>query len=228
MAQAPKPSARYQELLSVYQQLHKEGLPSQRIDPSEMFAGTSLLPHITRIKSLLEETESTSILDYGCGKGLIYTKRDFTLPSGEHIGSLQEYWGATSLRLYDPGYPPHASKPTGQFDAVICTDVLEHIPEDDIRWVLDELFGYAGKLVFANIAAYPASKTLPDGENAHATVRPAEWWSACIAAAAQRRPVDYLFLVTSKGGRGIINKLRGRRSGVAAITNRNSWRTVSR
>ena len=60
-------------------------------------------------------------------------------------------------------------------------DVLEHCPEQDLRWIVAEIFGFANRFVFANVASYEAMTTLPNGENAHCTVRPSEWWNAVFA-----------------------------------------------
>ncbi len=66
-----------------------------------------------------------------------------------------------AIALYDPAYTPYMALPQGKFTmASICTDVLEHCPEQDIPWILSELFSYATRFVFANIACYPAKKTL--------------------------------------------------------------------
>jgi hypothetical protein len=66
--------------------------------------------------------------------------------------------------------------------------VLEHCPEEDIGWILDELFAFARKFVFANIACFPARKLLPSGGNAHCTVKPAKWWEEVIGRAARAKP----------------------------------------
>jgi hypothetical protein len=66
---------------------------------------------------------------------------------------------------------PFSALPEGRFDGVVCTDVLEHCPEEDLPWIVGELFGYARLFVFANVACYPAAKKLPNGENAHCTIR---------------------------------------------------------
>jgi hypothetical protein len=78
--------------------------------------------------------------------------------------------------------------PGNSFDGVISTDVLEHCPEDDLPWIVQELFDLADKFVFASIAGYPARKKLPDGENAHCTVRPLSWWTQLFNRAAADRP----------------------------------------
>ncbi len=84
---------------------------------------------------------------------------------------------------------------------MISTDVLEHITEPDLPWILDELFGYANKFVFANIACYPAKKSLPNGKNAHCTVREPDWWRGMIHAVAMRHTdVSYFFSLATRTG----------------------------
>jgi hypothetical protein len=83
---------------------------------------------------------------------------------------------------------PFSEAPKQKFDGVVCTDVLEHCPEEDIGWIIEDLFGYATRFVFATVACYPASKHLPSGENAHVTIRSPEWWEVPFAAAAARYP----------------------------------------
>ncbi|MDZ7826030.1 MAG: hypothetical protein U5R48_08495 [Gammaproteobacteria bacterium] len=71
---------------------------------------------------------------------------------------------------------------------MISTDVLEHIPEEDIGWVLDDLFGHAGKFVYVVAACYPAKKIMPDGTNAHCTLQSPTWWEGQMRMAAARNP----------------------------------------
>ncbi len=110
--------------------------------------------------------------------------------------NIQSYWGVEQVYCYDPAYPPLSHRPGWRFDGVICTDVLEHCPEEDIPWILGEIFAYARRFVFANIASYPAEKVLPNGENAHCTVRPVEWWLDRVREVAPQVP--FQVVVTSK------------------------------
>jgi hypothetical protein len=86
---------------------------------------------------------------------------------------------------------------------VVSTDVLEHCPEEDIGWIVDEMFGFAEQFVFANVACFPAKKRLPTGENAHCTIRPPDWWAALVRGVAARRPgiVWEFWVETLKDGR---------------------------
>jgi len=189
------PSARYRELVGLYQRMHVDG--GSGIPAVDMFAGKSLAPHLAKIKSAVRQTGATSLLDYGCGKGLLYRSRDIQLPGGERIASVRDYLGADTIACYDPAVQEFMIMPEGQFDGVISTDVLEHCPEDDLPWIVDEMFSKARKFVYANVAAFAALKTLPNGENAHCTVRPASWWGELVAPIAARYPhVLYQFAVS--------------------------------
>ena len=65
---------------------------------------------------------------------------------------------------------------------MISTDVLEHIPEADLGWVLREMFSKAEKMVFLNVACFPALKKLKDGSNAHVSIFSTEDWIQFVAS----------------------------------------------
>lgn len=156
------------QLIEQYKIMHKnEGT----------FAGTSLLPHLDRIYTLVKKYQCKSLLDYGCGKGVLYKHQEqpIVLESGVSGHSVTELLGVSAC-LYDPAYLPYAIKPSARFDIVICTDVLEHIPELEVPGVIEDLFNYAKDCLYVSISTRTAKKTLPNGENAHCTVKPASWW----------------------------------------------------
>jgi hypothetical protein len=183
-----RPSARYKQLLGFYQTLHREGDPAKGQSPQETFDGRSLPPQAWRIKCLIDMHGARTLLDYGAGKGLPYRVSPFILPDGTTAHDLKTYWGISSVTLYDPGYAPHSALPTGKFDAVISTDMLEHCSEEDLHWILAEMFGFASKFLFANVASFPAKKTLPDGTNAHCTIKPVAWWQQLFIDVARHHP----------------------------------------
>src|SRR5687767_11736248 len=189
------PSPRYRRLIEQYKLMHVDGETRLGIPPDQTFTGQSLPEQAPHIKRLIERTRAQSILDYGSGKGQQYWPRR-VVDSQMHIEhpDIRSYWGITEIRCFDPGYEPLSELPGGTFDGVICTDVLEHCPEEDIAWILGELFAFARKFVFANIACFPARKTLPSGGNAHCTVKPVRWWQEEIEGAARGNPaVSYEF-----------------------------------
>lgn len=179
------PSPRYRALHELYRQMHLEGETTLGIPGHQTFPGLSLMPHAKRIKRLIERTGACTILDYGSGKGQQYGVRPLQIEGEGTWHNLVDYWEIAAVYCYDPNYEPFSRMPSARYDGVICTDVLEHCPEEDLPWILGEIFGFAGRFVFSNVACYPARKRLPNGENAHCTIRPPEWWRALIESASQ-------------------------------------------
>jgi hypothetical protein len=78
--------------------------------------------------------------------------------------------------------------------------VLEHCPEQDIDWIVGEMFGYANSMLFCTISCQPAVKSLPTGENAHITVREPVWWQQVFARLGSAHPeVRYVALCYGHG-----------------------------
>jgi hypothetical protein len=202
------PSPRFAELTRLYAEMHRDGDERNGIPAADMFSGISLLPVAPKIKRLVEATGARGVLDYGCGKASQYAA-PYVDPNQLTYPSIVAYWGVDQVACYDPAYGPFSALPMGKFDGVICTDVLEHCPEEDMPWIVDELFAYANMFVFANVACYPAHKLLPNGENAHCTIRPPEWWEQLFnETAARHHGVDWEVwvanLLNDGSGKGMI------------------------
>lgn len=120
---------------------------------------------VDEIADLVKRHKARTLLDYGCGKGHQYT-----------FHKQHKAWGNIMPHLYDPGYLPHASRPHGNFDGVICTDVMEHVPHIHVPWVMRDALCYVAKFAFFCIFTEPSKATLPDGRNAHLTVKPVGYW----------------------------------------------------
>jgi len=132
------------------------------------FHGLSVLQHQHYIGQFIKITNSKTLLDFGCGRGDAYRS-----PHKVH-----HQWGLSrkDVRLYDPAFKRDDMLPVGKFDVVICSDVLEHIPEDEVEAFVTRLFSYTKRGVWASVCCRPAKKTFPDGTNLHVTVKPFEWW----------------------------------------------------
>lgn len=139
---------------SEYKELHSKGA----------FSGYSVLAYTEDIRLLVKNTSSRTILDYGSGKGHQYSKK-----------KTDVYWGAV-VDCYDPGYEPLNSLPNKTYDGVICTEVMEHIPEEEIDDAMRNIFDRADKFVFFSIALRPASKRFANGQNVHVTLKTPMWW----------------------------------------------------
>jgi SAM-dependent methyltransferase len=175
----------------MYARMHEEGEAQLGLSAEQTFPGSSLLRHIEPVKRLVEQTGARTVLDYGCGKGHQYRPMEILL-DGRHVADgIAEYWDVDEVRCYDAGYAPYRELPAGSFDGVISTDVLEHCPEEDLAWIVSEIFAFARRFVFLNVACFPANKHLPDGSNAHITVRPAQWWNALVSEAGAAKDLAW-------------------------------------
>jgi len=177
------PSKDYSELVTAYQILHTVGNKKQK--GHSIFAGISLCDHLASITEIIRKEKARSLLDYGCGKGWLYSKEKCKrLPlnkKGEKLKNpLQDLWQLDFHALYDPGYEEFRTLPKGKYDAVICTDVIEHIDEKDAPWVLEEIFTFAKKFVYVTIACYEAKKTFDNGRNVHVNVKKPDYWNKLL------------------------------------------------
>jgi 2-polyprenyl-3-methyl-5-hydroxy-6-metoxy-1,4-benzoquinol methylase len=137
-----------------YRQMHADG----------HFRGYSCTLHTSEIKKLIKQHKAKTLLDYGCGKGEQYTKGNMHIELG------------IMPTLYDPYCVDHSKEPEGKFDGVICCDVLEHVPADDLAGVIQRIYALSKKFIFFTICTRPAKKLLPDGRNCHLTIMAeAEW-----------------------------------------------------
>lgn len=135
------------------------------------FHGLSIVQHSRVIGKLINRLGAKTILDYGCGRGDAYKQ-----PHRLHRDWGLRWWDVT---LYDPSFPEHNEEPgkTEKFDGVLCSDVLEHVPEEQVDEFVARLFHHAKKFVWASVCCRPAKKCFPGTEiNLHCTVRPFEWW----------------------------------------------------
>lgn len=139
---------------------------------SKYFRGIGTVNYQDDIGELINKTASTTLLDYGSGKGEQY----------QSPYELQTAWGVR-VTCYDPGVPEFSDPPNikfEKFDGVICCDVMEHIPDDAIDKVLGHIFSLAKLWVFFVITTVPAKKNLPDGRNCHVAVHDSTWWKKRI------------------------------------------------
>lgn len=125
---------------------------------NKSWAGYDVVKYQLLIKDLVDRYSAKTILDYGCGKGLQYQER---LPYGATPGTelpldqwqtFDQYLGVT-VYCYDPCVEKFETPPPPnmKFDGVICTQVLNSIPVDDMAWVRGTLEQHATKFCFIGL-----------------------------------------------------------------------------
>ena len=109
----------YEEALKLHEELHKKGV----------FLGNSIKDHLNNIIELVDIYNVKSVCDYGCGKAHCWIKTN-----------LKETLGLDEVILYDPCYEIYKKFPDKKVDMIICTDVMEHIPEDSVDYEFKRIF----------------------------------------------------------------------------------------
>lgn len=128
--------------------------------------GKTSIKFLNVLSRIIKKNNFQSILDYGCGKSIL-------------IDTLKKRLSITTFK-YDPAIHLYKDKPKQKFDLVICTDVLQHIPLDDLENVLKDISIY-GDFIFFHIRTTFYKTILPNGDPANCTVFPKEWWEAKLS-----------------------------------------------
>lgn len=143
----------YEDTLEQYKKLHRSAY------------GASGFLFFGYIATTVVQLNPRRILDYGCGRSNL----------------AAHFWkdGKREILYYDPAIPDFGTLPEGQFDLVLCTDVMEHILMRDVDRVFNEIKSKSNNVIFT-ISLKPAKARLPDGRNAHVTLLSADEWMRWI------------------------------------------------
>lgn len=129
--------------------------------------GASSVKFVEELSLFIEHLRPRNVLDFGCGKGSLIRTLSLKYPHITFVG-------------YDPAIPGKEHLPEATFDLVINTDVLEHIPESALPDVLAQI-SRLSRNVFFNLHHAATRTILPNGENAHCTIKPPEWYHALMS-----------------------------------------------
>jgi nitrogen regulatory protein PII-like uncharacterized protein len=115
------------------------------LSPSK-FKGYSLKNNLDIINKIIKKYSCNSLLDYGCGKAMLYSKKKIFNQSIKNI------------YRYDPYNFRFMKRPSCQYDITICTDVMEHIKKKDSNNVIKKISDYTNKVIFYSISTQVAKK----------------------------------------------------------------------
>jgi SAM-dependent methyltransferase len=116
----------------------------------------------------------TSVFDAGCAYGFVV---DWFQGQGRESAGCD-------ISDFAVSHSPHCyvstldtiPEPDGKYELVTSTEVLEHIPEDQIKVVLQELARISSKYIVLLVAMFPEGTTHDPGDTTHVTFHPREWW----------------------------------------------------
>lgn len=208
-------SKEYKQALALHKEAHIKGVSRKgRGEEKEWsgqrtFEGSEILHVMPAIRQIVKDQNIKHCLDFGCGKARAYSLA-FDIEGERH----RNFYHATGLEpacvyLYDPGLKQFEQPPRQEqkFDLTICTDVLEHIPEQDTDTVLDYLFEKTNKALVISIACHESLTHLKGDVNAHVNVKPAEWWIQKLDERQKKKPLSLHIRLIEDNGRDQFNVL---------------------
>lgn len=175
-----KPSRRFAEMMSRYR-----GLDGAM--PRDFIARGRFDLHAADIGRLIAQTRAVSLMVRGASND----------------GENSALWPGIEVKRVDLAGPVK-----GAVDGAISVDELQHVPEEDIGWLLDEMFAAAKSFVYVAVPGTAITRMSPNGSDAPCTVLPAEWWQGQLERASRRHPGPRWHLVV----RGEDNSLEVSRS----------------
>jgi len=123
------------------------------------------------IEKLRVTTQSRTLLDYSFGLSPSLTRSHGPLVSH-----------------YNPAFAAPTPSACEVADGVVCTDTLDFLPDEDVPWMLEELFRYAHRFVSVSVNVVPYEHRLPNGTRLQGRVRPLPWWQTHLDATSRRYP----------------------------------------
>jgi hypothetical protein len=124
--------------------------------------GVASLTYAPIIAQVFQSIGAHSVSDYGAGKCNL------------KVGLEKHGIAGFDYFPYDPVFPRYGEPKAA--DLVCCIDVLEHVEEEFLPNVIQDLVGITKAIGFFTVATGPAQKVLADGRNAHLIQKPSSWW----------------------------------------------------
>lgn len=145
----------------------------------------SIFNMVNEISLFIDYLKPKNILDYGCGNGVL-------------LKLLKHKYTKINIDGYDPAIKEFSIIPNNHYDMIINTDVLEHIPKSDIADVVNHIKSLSNNVFFC-LHHGKAYTILPNGENAHITIEPKEWYHNLMK--------NYFDIIISLKARNPINSI---------------------
>jgi len=140
------------------------------------FDGGGIRTLVDKILHELKSRKSVTILDYGCGLATHWHSQVWINNTKSILNVLGEK--VQGFYRYDPAYDIYSKKPTNKFDFVVCSDVLEHVPDDYLEEFFFDInnFVKSDGIIFYSISTKPSRNSFIDGTNMHINIKSIEDW----------------------------------------------------
>jgi hypothetical protein len=142
------------------------------------------------LKNTFNENQINSVLDYGSGRS---DWNDKSFDQDNNLSAIN-YFNLDKVYQYEPTNDINYKKIA---ECVLCFDVLEHIFISDLSKVVSDLYYHASKLLVLQVACYEAKAKLPNGENAHITLRNPIWWKGFVDAVSSNFKIKTILICST-------------------------------
>jgi SAM-dependent methyltransferase len=149
-----------------------------------------------KIIDILRNCGAKTVLDAGCGTGklmrvLMEECSDEFSVQGFDIAEncLDPFFDNIKNDILTVGVLWDEKDFNRKYDAIICTDVLEHIPTEKVKLVLENFYRCTKIFCYFSIALLPdgfGPKII--GQHLHLTVKESDWWITQIKEAGFGNP----------------------------------------
>jgi mitochondrial fission protein ELM1 len=187
--QAAQPSAQYTALLSHLRSASslrptlRPQIVQDRNDQNDRNGAGHTLQKC--VETLIDETGSHTVLDYSFGLGS--TQISLNGASVQQYNSV--FVESAAYNACDSGLAESAAESRAESaDGVVCTDILDFVPDEDVPWMLEELFRRSHHFVAVAVHAFPYEQQLPNGDLLRGRPRPSTWWQAQLDLLSPRYP----------------------------------------
>lgn len=170
---ADAPSRAFRELSRVAQ-----SRPPDSPRNGEMAAGDSAAG-AGDLARLLEECHAVSVLD--CRLNAVPSTSIMRVPGVANAGIEQ-------VVTFDPTGTLREEAHARRLDAAVCLDALAFVPDDDIPWLLGQLFTRARRLLYCVVLDQPERLDPATATRLRRRSRTVEWWQYQFETVARHHP----------------------------------------
>jgi mitochondrial fission protein ELM1 len=160
-----------------------------------------------RLDDVIERVKARSVLDYGLARSA--------------DGDARQRFGLGKPRV--SSFDLMTPRKVEPCDGVVCEGVLEWLPDEDVAWVVDDLFERSRRFVYAVVENEARGERLCDGSKLESHLRDPSWWIGHFESAARRHPERHWTLVLSESGWMGRKTLRVRDGGHRYGSSPNVW-----
>jgi hypothetical protein len=134
------------------------------------WAGKGTFQYIDHLSFLKKKYNASSMLDFGCGKGIQFENN-----------KIQNLVGC-DISGYDPCIHGLENWPAGNWDIVYSLDAISSLNDIDTRWVFDEFLKWKPKAIFISTQSLNIGKSakVKIKDSFDVPERDAEYWKTLL------------------------------------------------